>query len=125
MKSGHDTCMGYPNRYSSCIPHWWKICCKNSGDPGRTIAVEKNGMKTFFPLPRDRFLPYKNGGRRRWQNKQEGSENCNANTSLVHVKYVYILQNALQIPSIQCFLQEVYNCIEGVAKLTKRLQNPL
>ena len=88
MKSGHDTCMGYPNRYSSCIPNWWKICCKNSGDPGRTIAVVKNGMKTFFPLPRDRFLPYKNGGRRRWQNKQEGSENCNANTSLVHVKYV-------------------------------------
>ena len=79
----------------------------------------------FFSSPRDRFLPYKNGGRRQWQNKQEGGENCNANTSLVHVKYVYILQNALQIPSIQCFLQEVYNCIEGVAKLTKRLQNPL
>lgn len=37
--------------------------------------------------------------------KKEGSENCNANTSLAHVKYVYILQNALQIPSIQCFLR--------------------
>ena len=71
MKSGHDTYMGYPYRYSSCIPNQWKICCKNSGDPRRTIAVEKNGTKTFFPSPRDLFFPYKNGGRRRWQKRKK------------------------------------------------------